>query len=50
VNWGADYSFDAWENENVVQAKPAVVAQMRALLHAVQANQTRIKSLRGVSS
>ena len=50
VNWGADYSFDAWENENVAQATPAVVAQMRALLHAVQANQTRIKSLRGVSS
>ena len=50
ANWGVDYSFDDWENENVAQAKPGVVAQMRSLLHAVQANQTRIKSLRGVSS
>eukprot|EP00911_Craspedida_sp_UC1_P001888 UC1_evm1s1449 len=42
---GANYSFDDFENVNLASKRPDVVAQMRSLLHAAQANQTRIHSL-----
>jgi len=43
---GIDYSFDAFENVNEATDKPEVVTEMRALLHAAIANETRVASLR----
>ena len=42
--WGLEYSFDHWENENLAAANPEVVKELTALLHSVQANETRIAS------
>ena len=41
---GVGYCFDDFENKNVADDNPQIVAMMRSLLHSVIKNQTRIKS------